>query len=166
MYSLIIQLSITEKSSSIANHDLLDGIYDDFSEKRVISPSRIPLYGSRTENDCPYLPKGLTQEQRNTDHLAEFFAGWALVNSHRFRQFVILTTLKPLERWNAWNHVDVKESARDFFRAYAVDYRHYWDSLRNYKKQSVDGKRGSLPSSAFGPPGSSSRPTISKPMEA
>lgn len=166
MHSLIIQLSITEKSSSIADHDLLDGIHDGFSEKRVISP-KIPLYGSRTEDDCPALPKGLTQEQRDTDHLAEFFAGWALVNSHRFRRFVIVTTLKPLKRWDAWNHVDVKESAGDFFRAYGVDYRHHWDFLRNYKKQScasADGKKELLPSSVSGPPGSSSRPTISKPM--
>lgn len=126
MYSLIAQLSITDNGTFLTHSEPLDGIHDDSPENRVISPPTIPLYGSRTEDDTGGL---VTQEQRDTDHLAEFFAGWALVNSHRFRRFTIITT-KPLKRWNSWNHVDVKETAMDFFKAYGVDYRTYWSQLK------------------------------------
>lgn len=126
MYSLIAQLSTTDNGTFLTYSEPLDGIHDDFPENRVISPPAIPLYGTRTEENTRGL---VTQEQRDTNHLAEFFAGWALVNSHRFRRFTIITT-RPLKSWNLWNHVDVKETAMDFFKAYGVDYRTYWSQLK------------------------------------
>lgn len=163
MYRLIVQLN-SIGNASYSSEDLLDGIHDDFPEKRVISPPNIPLYGTRTEDDCPDLPKGLTQKQRNTDHLAEFFAGWALVNSHRFRRFVVVT-LNPQRKWTAWNHIDVKESARDFFKAYSVDYKMYWSKLKATGKSGPAGdKKSPQPSQpALNIPDSISSPTISKP---
>ena len=161
MYRLIVQLN-SVGNVGYSSEELLDGIHDDFSEKRVIWPPNIPHYGSRTEDDCPDLPKGLTQEQRNTDHLAEFFAGWALVNSHRFRRFVVVT-LNPLQRWNAWNHIDVKEGTKEFFKAYSIDYKEYWSRLRGKSGAAGDKKnpQPSQPASLI--PDSISSPTISKP---
>lgn len=150
MYSLIAQLSATDNGTHLIPNAPLDGIHDDSPENRIISPPHIPSYGHRTEADCPNLPKNLTQEQRDTDHLAEFFAGWALINSHRFRRFVIVTT-KPCERWSAWNHVDVKETAMDFFKAYQVDYRSYWSKLRGKptkEKEKETDKEGKTSGSA------------------
>lgn len=126
MYSLIAQLSTIDNGTFLTHSEPLDGIHDESPENRVISPRSIPHYGSRTKEDAGGLA---TREQRDTDHLAEFFAGWALVNSNRFRRFTIVTT-KPLKSWNAWNHVDVKETAMDFFKAYGVDYRTYWSRLK------------------------------------
>ena len=137
MYSLIAQLSTTDNSTFLAHSEPLDGIHDNSPENRVISPPTIPLYGSRTEADTRGL---VTQEQRDTDHLAEFFAGWALVNSHRFRRFTIITT-KPLKSWNLWNHVDVKETAMDFFKAYGVDYRTYWSRLKGKASSSLSSSK-------------------------
>ena len=140
MYSLISQLSTVPDTISTYCREtaLSDGIFNGISETRVISPRQIPLYGLRTEVDCVGfgLPKGLSQEQLNTDHLAEFFAGWALVNSHRFRRFIVLTTLKPLDRWKGWNHVDVISSAMEFFRLYTIDWKSYWRKLRSDAKPS------------------------------
>lgn len=140
MYSLIVQLSTIPDVVSTHSPEPIpsDGIYDEFSETRVISPRQIPFYGLRTEDDCVGfgLPRGLTQEQRNTDHLAEFFAGWALINSQRFRRFFVLTTLKPLDRWRRWNHVDVIGSATEFFRLYGIDWRVYWRKVKPSPKPS------------------------------
>lgn len=165
MYRLIVQLNMDGNASYSSDDKPLDGIHDDFSEKRVISLHSLPLYGSRTEDDCPDLPKGLTQEQRNTDHLAEFFAGWALVNSHRFRRFVIVTSLKPLQRWSAWNHIDIKEGARDFFKAYAVDYKTYWSKLKSTGKPGRAGEKKTPlpPQESPNITESISSPTISRP---
>ena len=84
----------------------LDGVYDSNIEHPIISPTKLPNYGHRSENDDPAIPKGLTQAQRDADHLIEFFAGWGLVNCHRFRRLVVVTSsTEPLLRWKAWNHV-------------------------------------------------------------
>ena len=84
----------------------LDGVYNPNIEHPIISPVKLPNYGHRSENDDPAIPKGLTQAQRDADHLVEFFAGWGLVNCHRFRRFIVVTSFtEPLSRWKTWNHV-------------------------------------------------------------
>ncbi|KAF7166924.1 hypothetical protein CNMCM6106_002539 [Aspergillus hiratsukae] len=117
MYALIVQLNTGVLS-------------DEHNEDPVISLDAIPLYGSRTEDDDPNIPKGLTQEHRNTDHLAEFFAGWAIVNNHRFRRFVMLTAVQPLPRWLAWEHVEIRYGAKNFMKIFEVDYKTYWDKVK------------------------------------
>ncbi|OJD25442.1 hypothetical protein ACJ73_03188 [Blastomyces percursus] len=88
--------------------DSLDGLTDDEGQHHpFISTRDIPDYGSRREDDHPNIPKGLTQEERDADHLIEYFAGYALINADRFRRFAVLTTHKPQPRWQAWTHIEV-----------------------------------------------------------
>ncbi|EAW08490.1 putative Chromo domain protein Chp1p [Aspergillus clavatus NRRL 1] len=130
MYALIIQINSVGLEGM--PRETLNGTSDEHSESVVISPPNIPLYGSRTEDDDPNIPKGLTQEYRNTDHLAEFFAGWALVHNHCYRRFVIATAMKPLPRWEAWEHLEVRYGAKDFLtRAFKIDYKSIWNKLRS-----------------------------------
>src|SRR5215471_4616681 len=64
--------------------DSLDGRTDDEGQHHPFISTRIlPDYGSRPENDHPMIPKGLSQEERNTDHLVEYFAGWCMVKSDK-----------------------------------------------------------------------------------
>ncbi|RHZ65679.1 putative Chromo domain protein Chp1p [Aspergillus thermomutatus] len=130
MYSLILQLNTRVVGSEQMAGNILSSTSDEHNEDPVISPDAIPLYGSRTEDDDASIPKGLTQEQRNTDHLGEFFAGWAIVNNHRFRRFVMVTAVKPLPRWEAWQHIEIRYSAKDFLRVFKVDYKTYWEKVR------------------------------------
>lgn len=135
----ILELSYTSSRREL-DAEILGGDSDEYRESQIISPPRLPNYGSRSEDDNPDIPKGLTQEQRNTDHLAEFFAGWALVNSHVFRHFHMVTRIPPLDRWSAWQHVDVKFGAKAFMTAFNIDYQRYDWILK--------GKSGSPPSSS------------------
>ncbi|PGH18839.1 hypothetical protein AJ79_00252 [Helicocarpus griseus UAMH5409] len=90
--------------------DSLDGLTDDEGQHHpFISTREIPDYGSRREDDHPNIPKGLTQTERDTDHLVEYFAGYALMNADKFRRFVVLTTHKPQPRWQAWSHIEVMD---------------------------------------------------------
>ncbi|PLN78742.1 hypothetical protein BDW42DRAFT_174275 [Aspergillus taichungensis] len=139
MCHLILELSYTSSRREL-DAEILSGDSDGYHESQVISPPNLPNYGSRSEDDNPNIPQGLTQEHRNTDHLAEFFAGWALVNSHVFRHFHIVTRMPPLDRWSAWQHVDVKFGAKAFMSAFNIDYQRY-DWL-------LKGKSGPPPSSS------------------
>lgn len=106
----------------------LDGIFDPSIEHPIISPAKLPNYGQRSENDDPAIPKGLTQAQRDTDHLVEFFAGWGLVNCHRFRRFIVVTSFtEPLSRWKTWNHVRLLVFRFPFSVSFTV---FYFQSLR------------------------------------
>lgn len=152
MYSLIMQLGANSDPDSI----LSDSIHDIHSESRAISPHKIPLYGYRTDDDYIGLnvPKGLDQQTRNADHLAEFFAGWALVNSHRYRRFTILTSVKPLQRWNHWNHIEFFTSTMKFFEQNNIDYKFYWQKLRSSSKPSStsEDRQAQLSSSSVSSP--------------
>ncbi|KAJ5721825.1 uncharacterized protein N7483_009759 [Penicillium malachiteum] len=67
-------------------------------------------YGTRSESDDPLIPKGLTQEERNADHLVEAFAGWMLAEAARFRKTVVIsnhTNKDLMARWPGWGHVNV-----------------------------------------------------------
>ncbi|KAF4155182.1 hypothetical protein CNMCM6069_008393 [Aspergillus lentulus] len=130
MYALILQLNSRVAGSERTSGNILSGASGEPNEDPVISLDAIPLYGSRTEDDDVNIPKGLTQEQRNTDHLGEFFAGWAIVNNHRFRRFVMLTAVKPLPRWEAWQHIEIRYGAKDFMKAFKVEYKTYWDRVK------------------------------------
>ncbi|OJD11626.1 hypothetical protein AJ78_07639 [Emergomyces pasteurianus Ep9510] len=88
--------------------DSLDGFTDEEGQHHpFISTREIPDYGSRVEDDHPNIPRGLTQAERDTDHLVEYFAGYALIHADRFRRFVVLTTHKPQPRWQAWTHIEI-----------------------------------------------------------
>ncbi|RAL02433.1 putative Chromo domain protein Chp1p [Aspergillus ibericus CBS 121593] len=130
MYRLILQIC-SPSAYDTPPGEILTGATDEYFESNAISPPNLPSYGSRTEDDNPDIPKGLTQDHRNTDHLVEFFAGWGLVHRHRYRRFVVLTRLKPLPRWEAWQHLELKWGAKDFMKTFKVDYRHYWSKLNS-----------------------------------
>ncbi|KAL4884415.1 hypothetical protein BJY04DRAFT_182435 [Aspergillus karnatakaensis] len=133
IYQLLKQLGLKPYD------DLLPGIEDDDPfDSLVISPPKLPDYGSRTPEDSPDIPRDCTQEQRDADHLAEFFAGWCLVNTHRFRKFTMVTALRPLDRWMKWQHVEIQPSAKDFFNnpAFKVDYKTIWDRVNSRPKSS------------------------------
>ncbi|EAW23536.1 putative Chromo domain protein Chp1p [Aspergillus fischeri NRRL 181] len=130
MYALILQLNSRVAGSERTSGNILSGASGEHNEDPVISLDAIPLYGSRTEDDDANIHKGLTHEQRNTDHLGEFFAGWAIVNNHRFRRFVMLTAVKPLPRWEAWQHIEIRYGAKDFMKTFKVEYKTYWDKVK------------------------------------
>ncbi|EFR00799.1 hypothetical protein MGYG_03804 [Nannizzia gypsea CBS 118893] len=73
----------------------------------IMSTRHIPDYGVRSEDEHPDIPKDLTQEQRNTDHLIEYFAGWAITNVENFRYFPVLVYSMPQPRWEKWSHIEI-----------------------------------------------------------
>lgn len=83
----------------------LDPFLNPFHESPIISLADIHNYGSRADSDSPDIPRGLTQEARDTDHLCEFFAGWAILHAPLYRKFAIVTTMEVQKRWTDWQHV-------------------------------------------------------------
>lgn len=82
----------------------------------------LPGWGSRSENDHPAIPKGLSQQERDIDHLAEAFAGWTLTKSALFRRMMIISSVKsrPLqERWHSWGHL-ISYTPDSFFRLFKI----------------------------------------------
>lgn len=83
----------------------------------------LPKYGARTEADNPEIPKGLTQAERDADHLVEAFAGFTIVNAARFRKTTVITSIKHpalTSRWESWGHVAVY-SVNRFFKYFQLD---------------------------------------------
>ncbi|KAF9886635.1 hypothetical protein FE257_011275 [Aspergillus nanangensis] len=122
IYNAVTRLNQNE---GVCMGEIPDGTSDTFDQSSVISPE-VPGYGFRTENDHPEIPKGLTQEDRDTDHLAEFFSGWALVHSHQFKQFFICATVTPPARWHKWQHVDILLGQNAVFNRFGFDFQEYW----------------------------------------
>ncbi|KAL3476793.1 hypothetical protein BJX99DRAFT_136865 [Aspergillus californicus] len=137
IYHLINKLASPSSKGSLSNTE------DD--ESIVIPLSQLPNYGFRSADDSPEIPKNANQHYRNTDHLAEFFAGWGLVNAHRFRRFVMVTTLEPLKRWSEWHHIEIRRSSQDFFSTYEVDYKSIFTRLAKENTRSTTNNAGLLP---------------------
>lgn len=134
MYQLIMKLNTTGHTSHVLDDGKdLDQLHDPLARDIAMSPVKLPGYGSCAAHESSGV-KGL----KDADVLAEFFAGWALVNCHRFRRFIIVTYERPSQRWEAWNHVEVK-SGQEFFSQFKVDYKAIWKDLRGH---------GTSPSSA------------------
>ncbi|KAF7588785.1 hypothetical protein BBP40_005216 [Aspergillus hancockii] len=128
MYQFILQITSLGGATS---GKILTGAEYGYTPNSVISPTKLPLYGSRTEKDNPEIPKGLTQTQRNADHLVEFFAGWALINCHQFRKFYVLTSVGPLRRWDEWQHLEIKVGSPAIMKFLDINYAVYWEKLKN-----------------------------------
>ncbi|KAJ9405906.1 hypothetical protein DTO045G8_6417 [Paecilomyces variotii] len=101
---------------------------EDGTHNPVISFRSIPSYGHRQEDEHDAIPKGLRQDQRDTDHLVEFFAGWSIINSHRFRRFIVASHYSQ-ERWKAWNHLELHHGGRDFMKSQKIDANAIWAEL-------------------------------------
>lgn len=153
MYQLITKANTFGPNSDLTEYGP-HSIYHDFDNASVVSPLRMPNYGVRQKSDYPNLPVGLTQPQRNADHLIEFFAGWALANSHKFRRFTVVTAVKPVQRWEPWNHLDIRNDAADFLRTFDIDCGEYWRKLGMQGECSV-----MLPSRPPPPRGQANQPT-------
>ncbi|KAI1919923.1 hypothetical protein LOZ60_006729 [Ophidiomyces ophidiicola] len=162
MYQIycIIEHMIPEKSHCNVYHesspDSLDGETDDEGQSHpFVSPRSIPRYGSRTENEHEDIPKGLSQDERNTDHLVEYFAGWAICNCHKFRKFVVLSHYKPQPRWKKWQHIEPMNS-QEFFRSFVEN-----ENLKRTPKQRQTSRRdaNSLPPPPPPPPRHNSHPS-------
>ncbi|KAL2815640.1 hypothetical protein BDW59DRAFT_15228 [Aspergillus cavernicola] len=132
MYHLVRQLGYHP------TEDLIPTMEEDLIDTTIISPPNLPNYGSRTADDSPDIPRNSSQEYRNTDHLAEFFAGWCLLNAHRFRRFTMITSLDPLPRWTDWQHIEIRHgNGRDFFNIHNIDYKVIWAKLMKYPSKST-----------------------------
>ena len=112
-------------------------------------------YGSRSENDCPAIPKGLSQQERDMDHLAEAFAGWALTKSDSFRRMFILSSVKLpslQERWRSWGHLVLYEPD-DFFRLFKIREETIMRYVRGEKSSQPSNKsaRSTVASQSFHP---------------
>lgn len=128
MYQLIMKVNTCGTNSDLTEYGV-DSIYHDFDNASVISPLSIPKYGSRGESDQPAIPRNLTQDERNADHLFEFFAGWALANCHKFRRFIVATTVNSVHRWESWNHLDIHRDGAIFLKTLGINCDDYWHKL-------------------------------------
>ncbi|KAL1952486.1 hypothetical protein VTO42DRAFT_5192 [Malbranchea cinnamomea] len=128
--------------------DSLDGLTDDEGQHHPFISTRVlPNYGSRSEDDHDAIPKGLSQAERDADHLIEYFAGWCLANCHKYRKFYVLTHFKPQPRWEKWHHLTIT-SGQKFLQILT----------RGKKPQAVQQdprRRSSLPTSSASTPSSS-----------
>lgn len=124
MHHLISELGATDDADVNAE---VHGI-----ENVVISPD-LPGYIASAEQPKPDNSTGMTLEQRQSDRLAEFFAGWSLVNRHQFRRFVIVSGIEPLDRWKTWQHVIIYHGYRSTMATYKIDYEYYWSKLEGQK---------------------------------
>ncbi|PYH65425.1 putative Chromo domain protein Chp1p [Aspergillus vadensis CBS 113365] len=160
MYRLVLECcGVPANDTPIA--ELSSGAHDDYLESNAISPPSLPNYGTRTEADNPHIPKGLTQDQRNADHLIEFFAGWGLVHRHRYRRLIVLTQTTPLDRWKEWQHIDIKFGSKDFMKSLGISYKYYWSKVIAAPSSSSAPSSASLTSSRPGTPSETRAPSES-----
>ncbi|KAJ5584696.1 uncharacterized protein N7459_004496 [Penicillium hispanicum] len=118
----------------------LDPRYLDQANNNVLCLP-IPGYGTRSETQSPDIPKGLTQEERNVDHLVETFSGWAISNATRLRRSVVVTNCKNpsmLARWKNWGHVSVLQVS-DFMRSWKINEALYLEKLQYGNMSSQSG---------------------------
>ncbi|GAA83540.1 chromo domain protein [Aspergillus luchuensis IFO 4308] len=160
MYRLVLECcGVPANDTPIA--EISSGAHDDYFESNVISPPSLPNYGTRTEADNPDIPKGLTQDQRNADHLIEFFAGWGLVHRHRYRRLLVLTQTTPLDRWKEWQHIDIKCGSNAFMKTLGISYRYYWSKVIAAPSSSSAASSAPLTSSRPGTPSETRAPSES-----
>ncbi|KAA8643646.1 putative Chromo domain protein Chp1p [Aspergillus tanneri] len=155
MYQLITELSNLESGNMSASTEELLG-------SSIISPD-LPSYDKPTEHN-----KDLTREQIRADNLAEFFAGWVLVNRHRFRRFAIITGIEPLPRWTTWQHVAIMHGYKSSIFSYRIDYELQWSRLKGQKPGSSAEEKAQHTPTPYTPqtPKASSRPrpSVSSPV--
>lgn len=116
-------------------------------------------YGSRSENDYPAIPKGLSQQERDMDHLAEAFAGWTLTKSAYFRRMIILSSVQsqPLRyRWRNWGHIILLESD-DFFTKFKVREHVI---MENLLKERRSNQTANFPAETSGTPATPADPPV------
>ncbi|KAE8419428.1 hypothetical protein BDV36DRAFT_137529 [Aspergillus pseudocaelatus] len=163
MYHLIMQITAIGDANS---RDILTGAEVGYTPNTLISPSKLPGYGFRTDDEIPDIPKDrtLTQEQRNADHLIEFYAGWALVNCYQFRKFFVLTA-STLPRWDEWQHLQIRVGSPAIMKCFEINYKWYWEKLKHPAARSASHSERSsqTPFTPQTPRAGSSESAISRP---
>ena len=141
MYHLILQITALGDAKS---QNILTGAEGGYTPNTVISPSKLPGYGFRTDDEIPDLPKDktLSQEQRNADHLIEFYAGWALINCYQFRKFLVLTA-SSLPRWGEWQHLQIHVGSSAIMKSLEINYKLHWEKLKRSAGSNSHSERGS-----------------------
>ncbi|KNG87052.1 hypothetical protein ANOM_004483 [Aspergillus nomiae NRRL 13137] len=141
MYHLILQITALGDAKS---RNILTGAEGGYTPNTVISPSKLPGYGFRTDDEIPDLPKDktLSQEQRNADHLIEFYAGWALINCYQFRKFLVLTA-SSLPRWDEWQHLQIYVGSSAIMKSLEINYKLHWEKLKRSAGSNSHSERGS-----------------------
>ncbi|KAE8381087.1 hypothetical protein BDV26DRAFT_106245 [Aspergillus bertholletiae] len=129
MYHLIMKITAIGDAKS---RDILTGAEASYTQNTIISPPELPGYGFRTDDEIPAVPKNmtLTQEERNADHLVEFYAGWALINSHQFRKFFVLSA-STLPRWDEWRHLQIRVGSSEIMKSLEINYKRHWEKLKH-----------------------------------
>lgn len=120
--------------SDIEIWDDMNCVNLEFNSPPVISPTRLPGSGFRKEDDHPDIPKGPIQTLCNTDHLIEFFAGWCLVTSHKFRRFLVLTSTEEQPRWRSWHHLEIHYKAEEFMKNFQIQDNYYRAKINPHSK--------------------------------
>lgn len=87
----------------------LDCFHNPSLESPVISLAELPNAGPAVTSS---VAKASAGQSKDTDLLCEVFAAWAILNAASLRKFLILTHNKPLDRWQAWQHVSTLPSFR------------------------------------------------------
>lgn len=142
IYYLIMSLNTTGHTSDIlAPDEDPDWLQDQLAKHSVISPAEVPGYGSSSGQDDSDILKTPAQEQRDMDLLVEFFAGWTLVNCHRFRRFVVVTYRNPLPRWSSWNHLEIRHRRKQFLNSVKADLESLWKALEGVHMSAVPSDR-------------------------
>lgn len=142
IYYLIMSLNTAGHTSDIlAPDEDPDWLQDQLAKHSVISPAEVPGYGSSSGQDDSDILKTPAQEQRDMDLLVEFFAGWTLVNCHRFRRFVVVTYRNPLPRWSSWNHLEIRHRRKQFLNSVKADLESLWKALEGVHMSAVPSDR-------------------------
>ncbi|OGM45684.1 Chromo domain protein Chp1p [Aspergillus bombycis] len=141
MYHLILRITALGDAKS---RNILTGAEAGYTPNTVISPSKLPGYGFRTDDEIPDIPKNktLTQEQRNADHLIEFYAGWALINCYQFRKFLVLTA-STLPRWDEWQHLQIYVGSSAIMKSLEINYKWHWEKLKQSARSNPHSERSS-----------------------
>jgi len=109
------------------------------------APELIRNWGSRGEEDNPKIPRGLSQDERNTDHLVELFTGWTLLNKACTRKTVVITNVKNkalLHRWEQWGHVALYSPGK-FISSFRIKENDFFAKAVGEKEKGDSGR--SLP---------------------
>lgn len=161
---LIRKCNSFDPQSPFLDPDSLNSAKLDGPNNNILSLT-VAGYGERTARMSPWLPRDLTQAERNADHLAESFAGWGMENAARLRRFYIISNCKNealRKRWAGWGHVNLFS-----LRSFREKYKHKIgkDVLEKLQSKSKQNKPGSGRSSHSGPSNGQNPVDLSSPIQ-
>lgn len=151
LYWIVKANSVSPRFPHFVPESLNPGQLDNQNNNVLCLP--VPKYGSRAKADNPEIPEGLTQVERDADHLVEAFAGFTILNASRFRKTIVITSIKntPLfQRWHNWGHVAVY-SMGTFFDRFRLDERDLQERISNSGNRGRSGQEKGVHSASQTP---------------